>query len=809
MNRLIHLREVSIEGKTYLRYLPFSLPAVIRESPHWLLSDHTGRPVKTDATGDSKTKPEHWADFDSISKICAVNGKLWPYIVLTETTVFTVFDVDFKPRRDDASQRDYESESDYEARIARGNAALKELRRFFPDRYEEKSKSGLGTHIIVQGRFLGPGGKGRREWCDVEVYAAGHGIALTGHVVDGMSDPARYDDAEIQRIRDLIKREDGTAACIKNQANDQGREFTRDEPAIEETGTIIASLLERNSLIPKLWAGEWGCSTFPSQSEADFSLACSIVEASGNHAQQEELFRSSGLYRDDRKLDLALKAARKRVGETRADQFRLLDDRAEEVASETPFPLHCFPPIAGMMAKEIARVSTSGNEALAAACVLGVASASLGAGLQVSTGGGRTTKGNLYILAIAPSGTGKGETFSPAAKPFLEAAAEAVDTWEASQKPGMISELAMLRKRAERLLKDGANSKESDSKDRAIEEHAAIQVRVTELERLTASGPCFHVGDATKEALQTFLPTQPGEALASMSSEARGIISVIRGRYGNGQSGGDEDFYCSAYSGDAIAVNRVGRPRVTLRSPCLSILWMVQPDAAATAFADRSLVISGMLPRFLLFDSNAEPQERYEAPSPIAESVSSGWNNLVRSLLDCYRMAGNDPKTVEVAADAAEIFHEFEREAVRLRKSTGDLASQAPFVARWAENAWRISLVLHAALNGCSAHTVPITKETAQNAVEILRWFAARQLAFLSTAQRPELQGRLLALLAVLSKSGGTSTVRELGRSHRFIETEIRQLQFAFPGHIVIEKRETGGRPSQIVRLKSESKSDG
>ena len=73
------------------------------------------------------------------------------------------------------------------------------------------------------------------------------------------------------------------------------------------------------------------------------------------------------------------------------------------------FPVDAMPPVAARMTREIARVTTSRNVPLAASSVLGFLSASIGAGIEIQTGGGRTTRGNLYLLAIAESGTGKGE----------------------------------------------------------------------------------------------------------------------------------------------------------------------------------------------------------------------------------------------------------------------------------------------------------------------------------------------------------------------------------------------------------------
>ena len=47
-----------------------------------------------------------------------------------------------------------------------------------------------------------------------------------------------------------------------------------------------------------------------------------------------------------------------------------------------------------------------------------ILSAAIGKGLQVRSGANRVTRGNLYVLLSAESGSGKSDTFRHAAKPF-------------------------------------------------------------------------------------------------------------------------------------------------------------------------------------------------------------------------------------------------------------------------------------------------------------------------------------------------------------------------------------------------------
>ena len=120
-----------------------------------------------------------------------------------------------------------------------------------------------------------------------------------------------------------------------------------------------------------------------------------------------------------------------------------------------PFPLEHLPPAARAMAEAIARTERT-PETLAGCCVLGFLSASIGAGLQIASGPSRFTRGNLYIMPSAESGSGKSETFRHAAKPFFTFENEIVERWKAETLPGLQAEKDLLESEIGRLKKDAS-----------------------------------------------------------------------------------------------------------------------------------------------------------------------------------------------------------------------------------------------------------------------------------------------------------------------------------------------------------------
>ncbi len=82
-------------------------------------------------------------------------------------------------------------------------------------------------------------------------------------------------------------------------------------------------------------------------------------------------------------------------------------------------------------------------------------SASIGAGLEVTSGPNRVTRGNLYIMASAESGSGKSETFRHAAKPFFAYERDMVERWRRRNAlPGLQAEADLLESEIAKLKKD-------------------------------------------------------------------------------------------------------------------------------------------------------------------------------------------------------------------------------------------------------------------------------------------------------------------------------------------------------------------
>jgi hypothetical protein len=224
-------------------------------------------------------------------------------------------------------------------------------------------------------------------------------------------------------------------------------------------------------------------------------------------------------------------------------------------------------------------------------------------------------------------------------------------------------------------------------------------------------------------------------------------VNVLLGRY-NKLDRTDESVYVKAFTGDYCKVDRKNSEPVLLQSPCLSALWLTQPDKLESLLAERSLSDGGLIPRILTCHTHCDPQEIVEDAPEIPTSVENDYTNLIRTLIETYRLA-DEPFTIEPTSEALKAMNAHYNAIVRRRRT--DLRDVNIYAARWNEQAWRIAVVIHAATHGARAHECKLELDTAKRAIELADWFAAQQLEILSGSRekaRRQIWDEVLSLLA-------------------------------------------------------------
>ena len=414
-------------------------------------------------------------------------------------------------------------------------------------------------------------------------------------------------------------------------------------------------------------------------------------------------------------------------------------------APAQPFPLHCLPTRAEAMARAICKTERV-PETLAGVCVLGILSASIGRGLQIQSAPARLTRGNLYLVASAESGSGKSETFRHAAKPFFEFEAEYLDSWRATTLPGLQAERDILEVEIAELKKEARKSDGALQRDE-LKAKLAQKKAAFETLQMQLHAPGFSVEDVTVEKLAVLL-SQRGETLASLSADAGSIVNNLLGK-NNKLQRTDESIYLKGFSGDFCRVDRVSAEPVLLNSPCISALWLTQPDKVDSLLAERSLSDGGLIPRMLICHTRCEPQHIQDS-APIPAPVAADYRALIRSLLETYRLA-TEPRTIHPSPEAKRAMDDYFNRIVNRRNS--DLHDVTIYAARWGEQAWRIAVCLHAAQWGAQAHEQTVELDTAADAIALAEWFSAQQLEILAGGREKAKQDKRDKVLALLANN--------------------------------------------------------
>ena len=425
------------------------------------------------------------------------------------------------------------------------------------------------------------------------------------------------------------------------------------------------------------------------------------------------------------------------------------ENRDEPSEEAEPFPLDCLPPLIKAMAKEVCATERV-PESLVGCCALGILSASIGAGLAVRSASNRLTRANIYLLASAESGSGKSETFRHLAKPFQQFELDRINRWEELERPDAIAKRELL----EVDIKERKRRYAKHHDDNIGEEVKEFEREMEELEcRLHM--PTLSCEDITNEKLADLL-SKNDEQLASLSSDALSIVNILLGRY-NKLDRTDEALYLKAYSGDPYMVHRMSRDPISLKSPCLTALWLTQPDKLQSLLDERSLNEGGLIPRILPCHTNCGPREIGKNPPSISISVEKAYAGLIFCLLETYRLAP-ERFTIAPTSEALRALNDHHDAIVKRRR--GELRDVTSYAARWNEQAWRIAVCLHAGTHGGQAHERPVSLETAQHAIALADWFAAEQLRILNAGRTQRKIERLQRLKELRSTSNTMARLR-------------------------------------------------
>ena len=159
--------------------------------------------------------------------------------------------------------------------------------------------------------------------------------------------------------------------------------------------------------------------------------------------------------------------------------------------------------------------------------------------------------------------------------------------------------------------------------------HAEIERRAHEFSTIHLPVlPRLIVDDCSPERLAMLLHQQGGR-LAILSPEG-GIFDLIAGRYST-TGGPNLDHILKGHAGDAIIVDRVGRPGEIIPRPALTIGLTIQPEVLRGLITRPGFHGRGLLARFLYALPNDHLGHRDVDAPPIPASLSTAPQKSLRS----------------------------------------------------------------------------------------------------------------------------------------------------------------------------------
>ncbi len=278
------------------------------------------------------------------------------------------------------------------------------------------------------------------------------------------------------------------------------------------------------------------------------------------------------------------------------------------------------------------------------------------------------------------------------------------------------------------------------------------------------------VDDVTPEALASILAGQHGR-LAVLSAEG-GLFGLLAGRY---SATGSPNFevVLKAHAGDALRVDRKGRPSEAINCPALTIGVTVQPDVISGLLREPSFRGRGLLGRFLYSIPQSLVGRRDVNPPTVPPELRLEYGRIVAKLMELPRnYRGEEILASDLALDqeAHETLVQYMRELEPELGPGGDLAEVTDWAAKLAGAVVRIAGLLHIGDSGTSADEVPssIGRAVLERAIRIAGYLVPHAInAYARMGQDPARDDGLAIIAWLRRKRFPVITKRQVQQALR------------------------------------------
>ena len=388
-----------------------------------------------------------------------------------------------------------------------------------------------------------------------------------------------------------------------------------------------------------------------------------------------------------------------------------------------PFPLDALPSWLRAFAEAVTEQCETPPD-LAGVLVLSVVAAAIAGKVQVCPSPGWFEPLNLFCIVALPPASRKSAVFKLVTKPLHEyerAENERLKP-EIAQKE---SERRILKTRLDAAETSAAKSKTQDSRN---ESEAEAQHLAEELAALKVPGLLrLFTDDCTLERLAGLMSEQQGR-MAVLSAEG-GLFGTLAGRYS--EKGANIDAVLKGHAGDALRVDRVGRPPEYVDNPTLTLGLAVQPNVLEGLASVPTFRGRGLLARFLysLPASNIgfRPNDNPPVPPLVTAAYSSGMEKLLRLEMPTDQDDAPQPLTLLLDPNASPQFRNFRCILESEMQPGNGLHDIDDWAGKMAGAVARLAGVLHMAEHGETCRSV--SSATLAPAVTLGKYFMQHALA--------------------------------------------------------------------------------
>jgi len=289
--------------------------------------------------------------------------------------------------------------------------------------------------------------------------------------------------------------------------------------------------------------------------------------------------------------------------------------------------------------------------------------------------------GQVWVMAVAPSGVGKSEQMNIAFRPVKELDRQSYDLYKLS-------------------MSDWKNECSIAKKDKRIDPEKPFLKQSL-------------ISDVTVEALLQAL-SRNDEAVTLYRDELSGWIADF-GRYGKS---GEIAHYLSIFNNNQFIINRKGDDPLMVQNPFLSISGTIQPEVLDKALQENDLINNGFASRFLYVYPDTMVKQKYSESIP-DEDLYNKYKDLVCGLADSGPFDSFDP--FSLSSEAKTLFIAFSNSMTDKVNACNDPFLRASY-SKMEIHCLRLALLIEVAKQESISLIEP---ETMQYAINLCFYFCS------------------------------------------------------------------------------------